>query len=369
MFRILLKTLLLFALLNLLYAVVEPLPWLGRVSAYNVLFPGRERLPYGEDPTKAYNLSLFQLDALLASHQVARPKPPDEYRVLVIGDSSVWGFLLENQDTLAAQLNTQGGSPLERKDLRFYNLGYPILSLTKDLLLLSRVRAYDPDLVIWCITLESFPADKQLFPPLVQNNPATVRALIAKHQLPLDPNAPEFVTPNWWDRTLIGQRRALADVLRLQLYGPLWAATGIDQDIPLTYTVRSEDFGTEVGFHGLQPDTLRPEDLALEVLAAGIAEVAPTPVLLVNEPMFISQGENSDLHYNFFYPRWAYDDYLSILQTTATARNWLYLDAHQAVANTEFTDSPIHLTPAGEAQFAAALWPRLQEIMQANLEE
>ena len=38
--------------------------------------------------------------------------------------------------------------------------------------------------------------------------------------------------PTFWDRTLIGARRPLADLLRLQLYGVLWAATGIDQDIP-----------------------------------------------------------------------------------------------------------------------------------------
>ena len=50
--------------------------------------PGRPRLPYGEAPAKAYNLNLFQLDALFASHELsAGPKPAGEFRVLLIGES------------------------------------------------------------------------------------------------------------------------------------------------------------------------------------------------------------------------------------------------------------------------------------------
>lgn len=353
--RILAKTLLLFVLANVLFALGDPLPRLGRLSVYNRLLPGRARLPYGESPDRSYNLSLFQLEAMFASHEVARPKGPGEYRVLLMGDSSVWGFLLENKDTLAARLNAAGLVTAAGRRLRAYNLGYPILSLTKDLLLLSRVSRVQPDLIVWLVTLESFPADKQLFPPLVQHNPGPVRALIARHALALDPDDPSFVDPNSWQRTLVGRRRALADLLRLQLYGVLWAATGIDQDIPATYTPRQEDLDPDPTFHSLQPPHLSPGDLAFDVLAAGMAEAGATPALLVNEPMFVSQGENSDLRYNFFYPRWAYDDYRRLLAAEARARGWTYLDLWQAVDNTEFTDSPIHLTPAGSAQLAEAL--------------
>ncbi|HEX9091255.1 MAG TPA: hypothetical protein VF831_07185, partial [Anaerolineales bacterium] len=46
--RVILKGLLLFLLLNFLFIPLNPLPALGRVSAYNLIFPGRLRLPYGE---------------------------------------------------------------------------------------------------------------------------------------------------------------------------------------------------------------------------------------------------------------------------------------------------------------------------------
>ena len=351
--RVTLKALVLFVLANLLLIPADPLPMLGRVSGYNLLWPGRQRLPYGEDPARSYNLSLYSLEAMFASHAVARPKAPDEYRVLLVGDSSVWGFLLPPEHTLAAQINALNLSAPDGRRVLTYNLGYPILSLTKDLLLLSRLQSYDPDLIIWLVTLESFPHGKQLFPPLVQNNPGPVRALIAEHGLSLDPAAPDFVVPTVWDRTFIGRRRALADLLRLQLYGPLWAATGIDQDIPETFTPRSEDLEPDETFHGFQPPSLSPDDVAFDVLAAGVAEAGPTPIVIVNEPMFVSAGENSDIRYNFFYPRWAYDDYRQLLAAEAAARGWAYADLWDAVDNTEFTDSPIHLTPRGSAQLAA----------------
>ena len=90
-----------------LCAALNPLEALGRVSLYNVVLPGRERLPYGEDSAKSYNLSTYNLPAMFASHVIARPKADDEFRVIVIGDSGTWGWLLNNEDTLAGQINAQ----------------------------------------------------------------------------------------------------------------------------------------------------------------------------------------------------------------------------------------------------------------------
>jgi hypothetical protein len=360
--NVLLKAVLLFVLLNGVFMLVDPLPALGRLTIYNVLLPGRVRLPYGEDPAKAYNLSLYNLDAMLASHEVARPKAADEYRVVLIGDSSVWGFRLPAEHTLGAYLNGLGLSVPDGRRVRVYNLGYPILSVTKDLLLLSRLRPYQPDLILWCVTLESFPADKQLFPPLVQNNASEIRALIARHHLRLDPHDPSLVDPSARDRTLWGRRRALADLLRLQLFGVLWAATGIDQDIPETFTPRLEDLPADTTFHGLAGPELRPEDMALDVLAAGVAEAGPAPVVFVNEPMFVSGGENSNLRYNFFYPRWAYDGYRAVMQDEAARRGWTYVDLWDAVPNTEYTDSAIHLTPLGSSLLAERIGSIILEV-------
>lgn len=356
--RLMLKTGVLFLILNLVFAWSNPLPALGRISAYNYLLPGRTRLPYGENPARAYNLSLYSLPAMLASHELAAasvPVPASEFRVIVIGDSSVWGYLLPSADTLTAQLNRSNTTMPDGRLLRAYNLGYPVMSLTKDLLLLDMAHSYTPDLVVWCVTLESFPIDKQLFPPLLQNNPNAVRALAARYALRTAVDDARFVQRDFLARTLLGQRRNLADLLRLQLYAPLWAATAIDQEIPETYVRRMEDLPADVTFAGFTPGTLTQQDLAFDVLAAGFEAARPAELLLVNEPMFVSAGANSNLRYNFFYPRWAYDQYRSWLADAARENNWRYVDWWDAVAAAEFTDSAVHMSPAGTGQLANKL--------------
>jgi hypothetical protein len=355
-FRVIIKAALLFALLNLLFALVSPVEPLGRLSLYNGLVPGRERLPYGEDPDRSYSLSTYNIPAMLASHTVARPKAADEYRVLLMGDSSAWGWLLKPPDTLAAQLNALGLKSADGRRVVVYDLAYPIMSLTKDLLLLDEAMQYQPDAVLWPVSLASFPRDKQLYPPLVQNNAARVRQLAQTYSLNIDPGDPHFVNPSFLDRTLVGQRRALADWLRLQLYGFTWAATGIDQYIPATYTPRATDLKKDESWESFTASVdLTPKDLAFDVLAAGVQRAGGIPVLLVNEPMFISSGQNSDIRYNAFYPRWAYDQYRTLLQAQATVNGWHYLDLWDIVPPAEFTDTPVHLTPAGTRLLAERL--------------
>jgi hypothetical protein len=144
-------------------------------------------------------------------------------------------------------------------------------------------------------------------------------------------------------------------LLRLQFYGVMWATTGIDQDIPASYTPRQEDLSADQDFHNLQPPRLSANDLAFDVLAAGVALAGNTPILFINEPMFISHGENSDTRYNFFYPRWAYDDYRNLMEETSIENGWQYIDMWDTIDPSEFTNSAVHLSPEGTRQFAQAI--------------
>lgn len=360
--RVLVKAGLLFVILNLLFAVANPMPALGRVTLYNWLLPGRERLPYGDDPARSYNLNLYSLEAIFASHKLTgAPKPADEFRVLVIGDSSVWGFLLENKDTLSAALTSAGLHSGDDRQLVFYNLGHPTISLTKDLMILDEAMQSDPDLILWPVTLEAFPWTKQTSSPLVQNNPERISKLIADYQLPITSLQPPVSTSqSLFSNSIISQRRNLADIVRLQLYGFAWAATGVDVDIPDEIELRATDLEASDDYYGLGPH-LEAGELALQVLAAGIQRAGSVPVLIVNEPIFVSDGTNSDLRYNSFYPRWAYDEFRQLLQVEAEQAGWHYVDLWQAAGNAEFTNTPIHLTPQGTLEFADAIIAALRE--------
>lgn len=351
--RVISKAIILFLVVNLLFVLLVPVPSLGKISIYNHLVPGRLRLPYGDNPALAYNISLYNLPAMFASHELTGAAKPDhEYRVIFIGDSSTWGYLLPPNQTLTAHLNQQQLTASDGRRLRAYNLGYPVMSLTKDFLILSQALEYKPDLIVWLVTLESMPRSKQLFPPLLQNNPAAVRDLISTYNLVLDPEDPNFLDENSYQKTLIGQRKSIADWLRLQIYGIMWAATGIDQDIPEQYPLRQEDLSSELNFYELQPPNLPESALALDVLAAGMNVADDIPVLLVNEPMFVSEGANSDLRYNFYYPRWAYDAYRDILLNLAQKNEWHYVDLWDRIPPAEFTNSAVHISPTGTRQLA-----------------
>jgi hypothetical protein len=356
-----LKALVILIALNLLFAAV-PLDVLGRVSAYNHLFPGRWRLPWSENPAKAYSLSLNNLNAMFASHEVRAAPAPNEFRVFILGDSSVWGFLLPKEDTLAAQLNAANLTSADGRRVRAYNLGYPTISLTKDLLLLDQSLRFSPDLVVWFVTLDSFPADKQLFTPLVQHNPEPMQRLISTYQLNLNPSDPSLISPTFLNSTLLGQRRAVADLLRLQLYGVLWSATGVDQDIPAAYPLLTIDYEADISYYDYTLEEFSADTLAFDVLAAGVERAGDVPVLIVNEPIFISSGQNSDLRYNLLYPRWAYDAYRQMLTKMAAEQGWTLLDLWNAVPPEDFTNTAIHYNVNGVADVVQLLEPVILEM-------
>lgn len=332
---------------------------LGKFSLYNSVFPGRERFPFGER-REAYNLSLFDLDAMFASHVLdGAPKATDEYRVVLIGDSSIWGTLLTPEQTLAGQLNAGNISACGRR-VRAYNLGFPYISLAQELLVLDRALQYQPDTVVWLMTLESLPADKQLTSPLVMNNPEAIREVIAKYNLNFDPNDPALHVPSTWEQTLVSRRRAVADLIRLQIYGAMWAATGVDQYYPENYERAQIDLEADDTFHEMTQDVSLQDVLAFDILDAGMS-AANVPTILVNEPILVSNGANSDIRYNFFYPRWAYDEYRRLLSERSAANGWTYLDVWDLVPVNEFTNSGVHLTPYGESLLTNEVARAIQE--------
>jgi lysophospholipase L1-like esterase len=76
------------------------------------------------------------------------------------------------------------------------------------------------------------------------------------------------------------------------------------------------------------------------------------PLAFVNEPIAISAGKNSDARYNAFYPRWAYDQYRARLAQAMSGAGAGYLDLWDIAPVAEFTNSPVHLNPAGSSRLA-----------------
>ncbi|MGD2161861.1 MAG: hypothetical protein PVG04_02115 [Anaerolineales bacterium] len=360
---VLIKTIILFVFLNLLFALVYPLDFLGSISAYNLIFPGRLRFPHSDVPERAFNITTSNLEAMFQSHEISREKD-DEFRIAVIGDSSVWGFLLEPRETFTASLNKMELQTREGIDVRFYNLGYPTLSVTKDLLLLDRAMEQQPDMILWFVTLESLVEKTQLESPILQLNPAAVGTLFGMYGLSLQADHDEFETHSFFDMTIVGSRVELSELIRLQLYGFAWAATGVDHYIPESYNQRSEDLSAELEYKGFQPGELESGELYFEALNVGIDAAESLPVVLINEPIFVSSGKNSDIRYNFFYPRWAYDQYRSMISEQVSRNEWDYVDLWDLVPASEFTDSAIHYSVYGNKLVA----DRIADLLQTQFD-
>ena len=355
-FNVFIKGIFLFIIFNLVAALWQP--QIGKFSLYNSIFKGRERLPFGENQKQSYNLSLFNLDAMFASHVIhGTEKAEDEFRVIVIGDSSVWGTLLKPEETLTGQLNEMNISACG-KNVKAYNLGYPTISLTKDVMLLDYAMQYEPDLILWVTTLDAFPIEKQMS-PIVANNEEKIRWLETNYGLRVE--AGEFEQKTFWDKTFIGDRRGWADLIRLQIYGVMWSATGIDQIYSDDYEKAQIDFDADESYHDFVKPNLDESLLAINALETGFQIAGETPMILINEPMLISSGNNSDIRYNFFYPRWAYDEYRKMMFELSEQNNWQYVDLWDIVPANEFTNSAIHLTPAGEKILAESLVPYVVE--------
>ncbi len=361
--NVLLKALVLFLVFNIVLNTIGTFSGWEKLSLYNWLVPGRERFPFGENPQKAYNLTIYDIETMFSTHIVERAKAEDEYRVFILGDSSIWGILLQPEETLAGQLNAMQLTSVDGRKMVFYNLGYPSMSLTKDAIILGYGMQYQPDLVILPMTLESIMGADSRISPIVEKNLDLLRSLLGRDLIidRLDKPYPLMVRVLF--QVLFRDRRELADWYRLQFYGVLWAATGIDQDYDAAWMPAQRDFeATDDAFGSItriQPSGKQAqlEDFAtyygilfeVDEISNLVSEV---PLIIINEPIMISTGQNHDVRYNAYYPVWAYDQYRDLFAENCSAQGWTCLDVWDLVPEDQFTNSAIHMTPAGEALFA-----------------
>ena len=355
--RILVKALCLFVAVNILYALIDP--QVSNVSGYNVVFPGRTRLPFGisHDP---YTVMVDDLDALFASHAISARKRAKEYRVALVGDSSVWGEDMGAYETISEQWNRLNVQ-CEGRTIKTYNLGYPHPSVIKDLVIMDKAVEFDLDLIIWFVTLNTL-SSQRINPFLVANHERAANVLDT-YDIPF--TLSEALRKNessFYEKTLIGERSILARQIKLQMLGIIWTATGAD-----TNTLAEDDLpdltvSEDPRYRGMQPSEDIRNILLSSALTAGYDIADPVPVLIVNEPIFIADEADVMVRYNAVYPRWAYDQYRDVIATQAYDAQWNYLDLWDVVPPEYFSDTGLHLSVDGERVLIQKINPTLQSI-------
>jgi len=343
---------------NIIYALLDPS--VTGISAYTTIFPGRVRLPFGdrEDP---YAVMVDDVDVMFGSHVISMPKMSNEFRVVLLGDSSIWGENLTPQESLSEQWNRSNIQCADRT-IRVYNLGYPHPSVIKDLIILDKTLGYDPDLIVWFIALNTL-IPRRLSPFLAANRERALRVLDThnipfRHEEALLENEPTF-----YKETLIGERSDLARLIKLQALGTIWTATEADMSAPSdSVNAISPNVEDDLRYRGMEPRPDLKVRMLFNALAAGHDIANSIPILIINEPMFIASGLNSTVRYNDGYPRWAYDQYREAVAVEAQSADWNYLDLWNAIPPQYFPHSPLHLSAEGERLLVEQVNPTLKAI-------
>lgn len=375
---VLIKGLLFFLILNFLYA----LPWsdnLEKITIYNTLIPGNKR----------FN-GITDIDLNMATHLISASKKPDEFRVAFIGDSSTFGYLLDEDETVTELINNANLETCDGKQVRVYNLANTGQSTLMDLMMIESVQSKKPDMIVWLFTLNAFMDEKitmpsihlpvslqhydrikmsrQFVPKFVMNNPEKIAQVISKYGLNLEiPPELKADQNNLWNRSLFSQRNHIADWYNMQIEGIRSESVGDDGTITIGWKrdfipASQKALPSTKDYRRLTAPISDKELMYTEAFEAAIKSVADIPTLLVNEPILISVQENSDIHYNDTYPRWAYNQYRRYIRKMAIKENWSYLDLWNIVPRQYFTNSVFHRSPEGEQLVAEKVAPAILDL-------
>jgi hypothetical protein len=333
--------------------LVKPNP--SVISIYSALELKRGRFPISTSSPVDNALDVGDLDAMFSSHIVSNPKTPDEFRLLVLGDSAQWGIGLTPQQTIPGQLDLLNITCTNYK-VRVYNLSFPRSSATKDLMILDKALQFKPDMIMWFVTLYTLMPKTRMDHTLISQNAAEFYNLA--HRFDFLPSG--YQPPNLLEQ-IHDQNRALFRITRYQVGALLQLSTGLDQ-IPGPPEILPNELTRETTFEGLKPPILRQSQVSLDQVEDFYILAGHIPVLLVNEPMQILREEvNSDIRYNSYYPRWVYDQYRRFLSEAAVQNSWNYLDLWDSLPAADFTDTPLHLNPEAQHSLAEMLAPSIKK--------
>ena len=84
---------------------------------------------------------------------------------------------------------------------------------------------------------------------------------------------------------------------------------------------------------------------------------------MIYEPILISEGVNSAVQYNYYYPRWAYDQYRFIMKIFTQNNNIKYYDLWDLIPESEFTNSAIHFSEGAEKILADEIIKVIEELI------
>lgn len=319
------------------------------------------------------------LEPALRQHEVCwRPAGrADEKRVFLLGNSGIYGFPLPIEQTLVQDLNEH--FEWTEPPAHFFNLAYVNSYHVKDAVILDEALAYEPDVVVFALTLDDFRVlvDTEWTWSLVEFlevNGAAVKRFI--HERPpgleaeLTQRASDTVdldhpTPLVYLRQLgrffkVAVRRH-ADRVR-QWFDPAWDPdAGEFSPAPSLLKTRTDYDCARVEeiFRTMFTDWKERNVLAY---LESVEKQTGAEVIVLNWP---TVRQPIGRCYNGRYTQQAYRDFNRWIGQETEARSLDYVDMHALLAPGEFFDS-LHPTAEGQSKIARALVPVVRKVLEAK---
>lgn len=336
------------------------------------IFDGGQRL-HGPD-----GWHVFWLDPLFRQHEVCwrTPERPDEARVLLIGNSAIYGFPLPVEETVAYLLNRLFSR--DRVAAHVFNLAAVATYQLKDALIIHEALKYRPDMIVYPLTLAEFArypatlADFAQLPPqpwhgllqVFESNRGTIQAL-AKEQ-PAGLSEPvdlfnkflENSGTSWYGLAQEQLGTLIRTAARAHARSLL---RRLVPDAPPQTELPGRQTHYDCGQTKRQMDLYYRDWQRWNIIAylAQIRDATGVTVVLVNWP--VAHEPVGDC-YNVRYTNAALEQYDVWLRAQAEERQLPYVDLHDMLRADEFVDS-LHVMAPGQRKIAERLAPVLEALL------
>ena len=367
--RVLLKAVALLIIFDVLQMALGLSSALDHWPIYRAFTPPTMRLGLAEqigDP------AWWRLNVLLDAHEIAQPKAPDEYRVVFLGDSSTFCLYCRAGEAIPKDV-TDLGMTIDGKRVRGYNLAYPGPDWLKDILILKHALHYQPDAIVWLVTAKGSsnqptPAqpDAHLFTRL---NADELPELQRRYGFTTWETQQYADAAAWYQSSIWLRGGRLRDWFMLLAQSIRTALLNPGQDQTKQYLLPGEPvtqrpirFPAEITSDLPGYGTLPNDRWELLRVGQRMAQEAGVPLLLVNEPIYIAGGPNSDVNYNSDYERAVYDRFRAAMTQFTREHGLPYLDLWNHLPPEEFSNTALHYNLQGNIHVAQEIAAELQKM-------
>lgn len=317
------------------------------------------------------NPDVYWLEITLRQHELCwrAPASPDELRVLLIGNSAIFGLPLPIEQTLGVHLNQRFARTGTAAHL--FNLGFVTPYQVRDALIINEALPYKPDVIVYPMTLGEFRHLAPIIYPTTTRffdvNDAALKRAAADPPTGLEEPFATYLTVSDNRRNkrhatdhlretgLYVRRlaRAATEAFAFRVNGPL---------PPFQSRARTRQKPYDCGeTERVMKSYDNWKNWNVLAYLDDLQRTRGIRSLVVHWPVAHEPNGNC---YSERYTNALVDDFSAWIRTETERRQLAYVDLRDFLSPDAYIDS-LHVTPEGHRQIAERIGPALDQVLQA----